>query len=139
MGVGKQTGNVLVRENTKEYAILKELLEGNEKASVEVVERRLGGAKLFGVAHAYATNGRIIIVRRYIFGLRRSLKIINFSDITEVNIDRGILFCKVHFALVGEYPKNESERKWLLGLKYGEALEIVKFVNRMGAKATIRP
>jgi hypothetical protein len=127
-----------VQENTKQYQILKELLEENEKVGVEVVERRLGGAKWFGVAHAYATNGRIIIVRRYVFGLRKSLKIIKFPDITEVNIDRGILFCRVHFALVGEHPESEADRKWLLGLKYKEALEIVRFVDKMGAKPIVK-
>ena len=139
MDKAQRTGNALVNENTKEYEILKELLEGSEKPGVEVVERRLGGAKLFGVAHAYATNSRIIIIRRYIFGLRKSLKILKYSDIADVNIERGIVFCKVHFALIGEHQEGEDSRKWLLGLKYAEALEMVKFVNRMGAKATVRP
>ena len=121
----------MVKENTKEYQILKELLDENEKAGVEVIERRLGGAKWFGVAHAYATNYRIIVIRRYIFGIRKSLKIIKYVDIAEVNVERGIMFCKVHFALVGEH---EEPRKWMVGLKYQEALELMKFINKMSVK-----
>jgi hypothetical protein len=128
----------LIDEKTKEHAILRELLEENEKPGVEVVERRLGGAKLFGVAHAYATNSRIIIIRRYVLGLRKSLKILKYKDIADVNIERGIMFCKVHFALIGEHQESEDSRKWLVGLKYPEVLEMVKFVNRMGAKATVK-
>jgi hypothetical protein len=124
----------LIKENTKEYEILKELIDDNERPGFEVVERRRGGARWFGVAHAYATNYRIIIIRRYILGFRKSIKIIKYSDISEVNVERGILFCKVHFSIIGEHEDSSSNRKWILGLKYDEALGIMKFVNKMSAK-----
>ena len=126
-----------VRQGTKEYKIMKELLEGNEAPGMEIVERRMGGAKWFGIAHAYATNQRIIIVRIYPFGFRTSLKIIKYKDIMEVKVERGIRFCKVHFALTGEVQEADAAKKWFLGIKYHEAVELIKFINRMGVKAAL--
>lgn len=128
---------MIPQENTKEYGDLKELLEDNEKPSFEVVERRLGGGKWFGVAHAYATNYRIIVIRIYVLGLRKSLKIIKYSDIQQVEMERGVIYCKIHFALQGEMEGSEGDRKWIMGLKYSEALEIVKFINRMTKRNTL--
>ena len=127
----------MVREDTKEFQILKELLD-NERVNIEVVERRLGGAKLFGTAHAYALERRIIIIRRYVLGFRKSIKILKYSDITEVNMERGLIYCKVHFALQGEHPESEESRKWLLGLTYDEGLELVRFVSKMGVRPVIK-
>lgn len=126
-----------VRQGTKEYDVMKELLEGEESPGVEMVERRLGGAKWFGIAHAYATNHRIIIVRIYPLGLRTSIKIIKYKDIIEVKVERGVYYCKIHFALQGEGQENDDSKKWFLGLKYGEAVELIKFINRMGVKPQV--
>lgn len=124
----------MVRTNTREYKILRELLSPSEVPSVEIVERRLGGAKLFGTAHAYATNKRIIIIRRYIFGVHKSLKIIKYSDITEIKIERGLVFCRLHFTLHGEQPDSEDSHKWFMGVKYKEALEIIQHINKIEEK-----
>jgi hypothetical protein len=127
-----------VRKGTKEYSVMEELLEGAELPGVEMVERRRGGAKWFGIAHAFATNHRIIIVRIYPFGLRTSIKIIRYRDIIEVKVERGLFYCKIHFALQGEGPEADESKKWFLGLRYGEAVELIKFINRMGGvKPTI--
>jgi hypothetical protein len=127
-----------VSQDTKEYEVMKELLEGKETASVELIERRRGGAKWFGKAHAYATNHRIIIVRIYPFGFRTSLKIIKYKDIIEVKVERGLYYCKIHFALQGESQDREDDgKKWFLGLKYHEAVELIKFINLMGVKPSI--
>ncbi len=126
-----------VRQGTKEYTVMKELLEGSETPGVEMVERRRGGAKWLGIAHAYATNQRIIIVRVYPLGLRTSIKIIRYRDITEVKVERGLFYCKIHFALQGEGQEGDSSKKWFLGLRYPEAVELIKFINRMGAKLQV--
>ena len=126
-----------VRQGTKEYEVMKELLEGNETPGVEMVERRRGGAKWLGIAHAYATNHRIIIVRIYPLGLRTSIKIIRYRDITEVKVERGLFFCKIHFALQGESQEADDAKKWFMGLRYHEAVELIKFINRMGAKPAV--
>lgn len=126
-----------VRQGTKEYGVMEELLEGKELPSVELVERRRGGAKWFGIAHAYATNHRVIIVRIYPLGLRTSIKIIKYKDIIEVKLERGLFYCRIHFALQGEGPEEDDSKKWFLGLKYSEAVELIKFINRMGVKASI--
>lgn len=126
----------MLRHNTHEYHMLYELLGSDEKPYMEVVERRLGGAKWFGTAHAYATNKRIIIIRRYTFGLHNSLKIIKYGDVAEIKLERGIIYSKLHFALQGE--QQEDARKWIVGLKYNEALEIIKFINRIDAKPVVK-
>ena len=124
----------MIRRSTREYLILKELLEPSEVVGVELVERRLGGAKWLGTAHAYATDHRIIIIRRYVLGLHKSLKIIKYADITEVKVERGLLYCRIHFALVGETEEYGQSKKWFLGIKYKEALEIIRYIDRMQAK-----
>ena len=127
-----------VRQDTKEYQVMKELLEGKEVPGVEMTERRRGGAKWFGIAHAFATNYRIIIVRIYPFGFRTSIKIIRYRDIVEVKLERGMFYCKIHFAMQGEGTEiGNAERKWFYGLKYSEAVELIKFINRMGARPQI--
>lgn len=127
-----------VRQDTKEYEVMKELLEGNETPGVEMVERRRGGAKWLGKAHAYATNHRIIIVRVYPFGFRTSIKIIRYKDIVEVKVERGLYYCKIHFALQGDDNTSDATRKWFLGLKYHEAVELIKFINRMSPQISSR-
>jgi hypothetical protein len=126
-----------VNHGTPEYGVMKELLEGSEAPGLELIERRRGGAKWFGIAHAYATNHRIIIVRMYPFRLRTSLKIIKYKDIVEVKVERGLFYCKIHFALQGEGPELDDGKKWFLGIKYKEAVELIKFINLMGVKASV--
>ncbi len=126
-----------VSQSTKEYVVMKELLEGSEAPGMEIVERRRGGAKWFGIAHAYATNHRIIIIRIYPFGFRTSLKIIKYKDIIEVKVERGLFYCKIHFALQGEGQEADDSKKWFLGLRYNEAVDLIKFINRMGVKPQV--
>lgn len=127
----------MIRQDTQEYTIMKELLEGKETPGKEIVERRRGGAKWFGKAHAYATNYRIIIVRIYPFGLRTTLKIIRYKDIIEVKVERGLFYCKIHFTLQGEGQESEDAKKWFLGIKYSEAVDLIKFINRMGVRPAV--
>jgi len=127
----------VVNPDSKEYVVMQGLLDGKENAGLEIVERRRGGAKWFGKAHAYATNERIIIVRIYPFGFRTSIKIINYKDIIEVKVERGIYYSKIHFALQGEGHEPDEDKKWFLGLTYTEAVDLMKFINRMGARARV--
>jgi hypothetical protein len=128
----------LLRRDTREYRILSELLEPDEVVGVELVERRLGGAKWLGTAHAYATNHRVIIIRRYVLGLHNSLKIIKYSDITEVKLERGLFYCKIHFSLQGESNESEESKKWFMGLIYPEALKMIRHIDRLQAKPAQR-
>ena len=124
----------MIDEKSREYQILKSLLTENEKVGVEVVERRLGGAPLLHPLHAYATNQRIIIIKGgIIFGIHQDFKVINYKNITEIKLERGIKFCRLHFSLEGEMQEGGAT-KWLVGLRYKDALEMIRFVNEMEAK-----
>ncbi|MDE1874295.1 MAG: PH domain-containing protein [Candidatus Micrarchaeota archaeon] len=112
----------------REYEILESLLTQNESVMVHVAERRLGGARLLEPAHAFATNKRIIIIRRGVLGFHHDFKIISYSNITEIILEHGIRYSRVHFTLQGE-AASEEQKKWLIGLDYKEALELIKFVN----------
>ncbi len=117
----------------REQEILQSLLTQGESVGVHIVERRLGGARILEPAHAFATNKRIIIIRRGIFSFHQDFKIINYSNITEIILEHGIRYSKLHFTLQGE-ASNTAEKKWLVGLEYREALELVKYVNSMEEK-----
>ena len=100
-----------VASSTKEYEVMKELLEGKEAPGVEMVERRRGGAKWFGIAHAYATNHRIIIVRIYPLGFRTSIKIIKYKDIIEVKVERGALLLQDTLRPAGGGPGERRQQE----------------------------
>lgn len=105
---------------------------------LEVVEHRIGGWRIFEPAHAYATNKRIIIVRRHLLGIHRSLKTIGYEHITEVIVEKGIIFCKVHFSLIGESVETAEGIKWISGLSYKDALDLVRFVNKTKEKPPVQ-
>ena len=116
---------------TKEYQILKELLAKNEQVGVEIREHKLGGGRLFEPAHVYATNQRLIIIRRYLLGISQSMKIIKYNHITEVRVERGMRYCRIHFSLIGEQQEKSENLKWVNGLKYGEALKLIQYINKI--------
>lgn len=122
----------MVDTGTEHYAMVRDMLSSDETVELEVVEHRLGGAKLFDPAHAFATNHQIIIVRRSPFGFRKDYKIIRYESITEVKLERGIMFARVHFSLQGEQEAEPNGgMKWLVGLKPSDALNLLHFVNKM--------
>jgi hypothetical protein len=115
--------------------MVKDLMGSDEKVELEVVEHRLGGARFFDPAHAFATTNQIIIVRRGPLGIHRDYKIIRYESITQVKIERGPIFCKLHFNLLGEQESDDlNEMKWLVGLKYKDALALIHIVNSMEEK-----
>jgi hypothetical protein len=118
----------------REHQILTTLLTNNEKVGIEVVEHRLGGARFFEPAHAFATDYRVIVIRGGIFRFQEDFKIIDYQNITEIKVTRDFLFgfSKVHFSLQGE--SEEDSLKWLVGIKYSDAVNLVKFVNEMKQK-----
>jgi len=124
----------LVDTGTKEYAMVKDMLGDGETVELETVEHRLGGARFFDPAHVFATNRGIMIIRSGAFGLHRNYKIIRYESITEVKLDRGPMFCKVHFSLQGEQENDTDKQKWLVGIKYKDALDLIHLVNRMEQK-----
>ena len=117
----------------KEHELLNSVLEDDEKVGIEITERRLGGARLLEPAHVFATNKRIIIIRRGIFGFHQDFKIINYSSITSVSLENGIMFSRMHFTLQGE-GDDTSDKKWIVGLHYQDALNLMKFVNKLEEK-----
>ncbi len=129
----------MVDVTTHEYRHLSEMLEPGEKVVMEVVERRLGGAPLFGVAHTYITSSRILIIRRYFLNLHHSIKIIKYSEISDLQVECGLLFCKLHFAIKGEpsIENDEGGHKWLRGLLYKEAIRLINHVSKTETKKNI--
>ena len=125
----------MVDTKTGQYAMAKDVLSDDETIELEVVEHRLGGARFFEPAHAFATNHKIIIVRKGIFGFHKDYKIIRYESITEVKLERGPMFARVHFSLQGEQEANEGGgMKWLIGLRYSDALALLHIVNQMEEK-----
>ena len=120
--------------STREYAMLKELVGEDETVQLEIVEHRLGGARLLEPAHVFATSKGIIIIRGGVFGFHRSYKIIRYDSITEIRLARGPVFCRIHFSLQGEHEEREESQKWLVGLKYENASELIRIVNKAGKK-----
>ena len=116
---------------TKQYKILKELLAKNEQVGVEIREHKLGGGRLLEPAHVYATNQRLIIIRRYILGINQSMKIIKYNHITEVRVERGMRYCRIHFSLIGEQQEKSENLKWVNGLKSDEALKLIQYINKI--------
>jgi hypothetical protein len=109
--------------------MVRDLLGDGEAVQFEVSEHRLGGARLLEPAHVFATNFSIIIVRIGLFGLSKDYKMIKYESIKEVKLDRGPLFCRVHFSLQGELEDNPSAQKWLVGMRYNDALELIRVVE----------
>jgi hypothetical protein len=129
----------MIDTNTHEYRLLEEMLAPDEKVIMEVVERRIGGAPFFGVAHTYITNDRILIIRRYFMNVHHSIKVIKYSEISDLQIECGLVFCKIHFAIKGE-PTTENDEgghKWLRGLWYKEAIRLINHVNKVDVKKPI--
>jgi hypothetical protein len=90
-------------------------------------------ARILEPAYAFATSKRIIIIRRGILGFHQDFKVINYRNITKIVFEHGIMFSKLHFTLQGG-TQEPGEKKWLIGLKYKEALEFVRYVNMMEQK-----
>ncbi len=108
-----------------------------ETPKIEIVEHRLGGGKLLAPAHIYATDSRIIIIRNSIIGNYRKIKMINYDKITEVKLDRGFYFCRLHFGIQGEEMEIDESKTWVYGLNYNEAMNFVRFVNSYNENAKV--
>lgn len=119
--------------NGRIYEIFESLLESGETVKYHLVERRLGGARMLEPSNVFATDRRIIIIRGGILRVHQDFKIIGYDNITEIILENGIFFSRLHFTLQGE-SADPSNKKWLVGLNYKEALELVKFVNAMISK-----
>ena len=114
-----------------ESKILRELLLKDEKVGMTIHERKLGGGRFFEPAYVFATNHRLIIIRRYLLGIHNSIKIIKYNHITEIKVERGIWYCKLHFSLIGEQAETAEQLKWVDGLTSGDALALVEYINKI--------
>jgi hypothetical protein len=114
-----------------EGRILRELLANGEKVGIEIHERKLGGGRMLEPAYVYATNHRLIIIRRYVLGFHNSIKIIKYNHITEIKMERGMAYCKIHFSLIGEQAERSEQLKWVDGLKSDDALRLIEYINRI--------
>jgi hypothetical protein len=108
--------------------ILDNVLTESEAVRAHMAEHRLGGANLVAPLHAFATDERMIIVRGGFAPPIQGFKIINYRNITKITLERGWLYCRIHFSLEGE-NSGKDEKEWLVGLDYKEAVEFVRFVN----------
>ena len=126
-----------IKENTKEYQILKEFLAGDEKPSIEIIEHRLGGGWMLAPAHVYATRDRIVIIRAHMVGIYRKVKVIKYDKVSEIRLDRGMHFYKLHFGIIGEAQETDDKRAWIYGLTHQDAMELVHFLNNMNVKVPI--
>lgn len=130
----------MVDTGTGQYAMVKDMLTEGETVQLEVTEHRLGGARFLEPAHAFATSRQIIIVRMGVFGLHKDYKIIRYESITEVKLERGLMFARVHFSLQGEQEAEPNGgMKWLVGLKYSDALSLLHLVNNMEENPPSKP
>lgn len=121
----------MIRTNTEEYKLLSNLLAEGESVGVEVKERKYGFGYLSGEAHVYATSSRLIIVKRQPVSFHNAIKIIRYEDIADVQLERGPLFASVHFDLLGEQTlESRGGVKWIDGLLYAEAVQLVNYVNK---------
>ncbi len=119
----------------REYAILDDLLAEGEEVGMEIREHRLGGGRILAPAHAFATDRRIIIVRCDIFGMSHSVKMIRYEHITEVKMERGMGYCRLHFSLIGEQQESQENIKWITGIYYKDAIMLIQFINGVHAKS----
>ncbi len=118
----------------KDYPMVKDLLGEGETVELEIVEHRLGGAKMLSPAHIFGTNYGIIVIRKSAMGLHTDYKIMKYGSITDVKLERGPMFCRIHFSMEGEQEDLADPQKWLVGIKYADALDLIHLVNRMEQK-----
>ena len=119
---------------SREYTSIRELLADGESVGIEIAESRIGGGGFLAPAHAFATEQRIIIVRRDLLAFKNSVKILKYEHITEIKMERGVRFCRLHFSLVGEQAESSEDLKWISGLYYADALKLIQFVNKRSTK-----
>lgn len=114
---------------------LNEVLASGETVEYSIAESRIGGEKLFSPAVVICTQKRVIITRMSPFRFHSSYKIINYKNIVETKLERGLIFSRIHFALRGSQVEEEEYRKWVSGLTRGEALELLHFVEKKRTEA----
>ena len=122
-----------MNEKTNEAAVLKGLLEADEHVNIEIVEHRLGGARWLWPVHAYATNNRIIMIRRHLIR-SHTIRILKYVHITEIVVEGGIFFSKIHLSLVGEQPDSKEHQKWMVGITSKDAAAFIKSINSVQEK-----
>ncbi len=104
-----------------------------EQVGLEIVEHRLGGARWLWPVHAYATDRRIIMIRCHLLR-RHTIKMMRYDHITEVEIEKGILFCQIHLSLIGEHADHLEAPKWLVDISHRNAVAFALFINSIQEK-----
>ncbi len=127
----------MVNTNTREYKVLQTVLAPDEKVGVEIFEHKLGGAQFLSPAHVYATDRRIIIIRDSAVKNYRKIKIINYNRITEVKLDRGFHYCKLHFGIQGEEVEKDESKTWVYGINYEEGMNFIRYINQFDVKPSV--
>ncbi|MDE1855926.1 MAG: PH domain-containing protein [Candidatus Micrarchaeota archaeon] len=102
--------------------------EGEELVHMAAEARTWPGGSIWAPSIIFATNKRIIITKRDPLKLNRSYKIIQYPNITSIDLEHGIKYASVHFGLRGAELASEK-KKWVSGLKQHEAEALVKFVD----------
>jgi hypothetical protein len=109
---------------------IKHLLTPDEEIEFVCAEHRIGSLRVFAPAIFFGTSKRIIIARRDILHIHKKYRIIKYDLIVDVELEHGIIFSKVHFGLQNE-PGESEEKKWLSGLSHDDAVQLVRFVEKM--------
>ena len=111
-------------------ARIKDMITSGEVIEFAIAEHRLASKYPLAPAILLGTNKRIIITRIGVLRLHKKYVIIKYSDIVDVELERGLIFSRVHLGLQNE-PPNIGEKKWMDGLQHDGALELVSFVEKM--------
>jgi hypothetical protein len=113
----------------KQIAGAKKILTEGEDVEVVLVQRRFvpGGALIYPKI-VIATNKRVIIETREMFGLRREFSVIAYRAIVNVRLEKGIISSTV---LIKSEFYGESEEGYykIEGITYNDAVKLVEFID----------
>lgn len=120
----------------KEIVGIANLLWPDETAEITVRQKRIGpGASLFNPTSVVCTDKRLILINRSIFGIRKDYEMINYNNIVNVRLERGIFSSSVILRIAGgstgrgflETGKEEGE---VDGLRFRDAKLLADSINK---------
>ncbi len=111
-------------------ARLVDVLEPDEDIEMAMAEHKLGSPRPFAKAVLFATNKRLIITRRSVFGTYSTYRIIHYDEIVQIIVHRGLHYCRVHFGLRAEAVEKEEWKRWTWGLDKRETDQLLHFMEQ---------
>ena len=115
-------------------AVKRILAEGEEIALV-VVQRRIGpGGALIFPKIVVATNERVIIGSRKMWGIHRDFEVIAYRAIRDVKLEHGLVSSTVIIAseFYGRSLSEQMPEEYgkIFGLRYNDAIRLVEFLDK---------